>query len=140
MKIQFLYFVAQLLLIVIFCSTGPSIGSSETTEDITPNKRSIAATAKDNKLANSVHCVSKVKIEFSKVYMISKWLPLANKQAQNKWKKRVTAQYGSVYSQWDQSAEPLSKCNRIGFGNDNKGNIGSTVLCEISAIPCVKLN
>lgn len=86
------------------------------------------------------HCVKVVKIRFLEIYMQSDWIETARATARQRWRDRVTSKYGSVYSDWSLSSNQESSCKRIGFGNDDYGNIGRTIVCEISAIPCAKIS
>ena len=85
------------------------------------------------------HCVEEVKLRFEEVYMFNNWYGQAKQTALKRWQENVKNRYGSVYSNWMSSSMRKNSCKRIGFGNDDFGNIGRTVICEISANPCADL-
>ncbi len=85
------------------------------------------------------HCVNTIKIKYRETYFSDGWLQAAKQHAALKWQKTVKKRFGSVYSNWALARNQKSQCNRIGFGSDLKGNIGTFVLCSYSAEPCVNL-
>ena len=85
------------------------------------------------------HCVNTIKIKHRQTYFSDGWLQAAKQHAALKWQNTVKKRFGSVYSNWALARNQKSHCNRIGFGSDLQGNIGTFVLCSYSAEPCVNL-
>jgi len=85
------------------------------------------------------HCVSAIDVKFRETYMIVDWLSHAKQQALSKWKRTAKKRFGSVYSNWHVAENQKATCLRIGFGNDQKGNVGTSVVCQYSGEPCAIL-
>lgn len=89
--------------------------------------------------SESIHCTPKMDILFQKVFMQDPWLEIASREAWLLWMKKVKERDGSLYAQQETARKMTARCLRVGFGNDDAGNIGTTVTCEISAHPCIRL-
>lgn len=85
------------------------------------------------------HCVAKIEIKKNHLFMMDSWQKEAEQSSQKQWKDSVQARYGSVYSNWKDAINKKAECTRIGFGNDIKGNVGTSVICSFAAEPCVNL-
>ncbi len=96
----------------------------------------IAAKAESDGLR---HCVQQIEVKLREVYLDLNWFTLAREKATENWQMKARKRYGSPYEQWQNAQSRKSFCRRIGFGNDQKGNVGATVVCHLSAIPCAKL-
>lgn len=71
--------------------------------------------------------------------MTPEWLDQATATATLNWQNKAREKFGTPYSHWQNAANKKAKCQRIGFGNDDAGNIGNTVTCHFTATPCAKL-
>lgn len=85
------------------------------------------------------HCVKKIEIKKQFLYMTDDWYSSAKQDAKRLWQQSVIKRFGSVYGQWEIAQNKKYDCKRIGFGNDDEGNIGASVVCQIAADPCVIL-
>ncbi len=88
---------------------------------------------------SSKHCVSPIDVKFRETYMINEWLDQAKQKALSKWQNTAKKRFGSVYSDWQIAKNQKAKCLRVGFGNDQKGNVGTSVVCQYSGEPCALL-
>lgn len=85
------------------------------------------------------HCLKLVKVKLDLIYMDINWSSDAAQKATSAWQSKARAKYGSPYGTWGNAMEKKAFCRRIGFGNDDKGNIGATVQCHYAAVPCARL-
>ena len=85
------------------------------------------------------HCVKKIELKKQYLYMTDNWYQAAEQETKRLWQQSVIKRFGSVYSRWDVAQNKKYECQRIGFGNDEAGNIGASVVCLIAADPCVIL-
>ena len=85
------------------------------------------------------HCVKKIELKKQYLYMTDNWYQAAEQETKNLWQQSVIKRFGSVYGQWEVAQNKKYECQRIGFGNDEAGNIGASVVCLIAADPCVIL-
>lgn len=86
-----------------------------------------------------LHCVTEIEVSTEHLFMFDEWRKIAKEKSKNKWQESVRQRYGSVYTKWESAKNQKAKCERIGFGNDKQGNVGTLVICNRSAEPCVKL-
>lgn len=85
------------------------------------------------------HCVKKIELKKQFLYMTDDWYSTAEQDAKRLWQQSVIKRFGSVYGEWEVAQNKKYDCKRIGFGNDDEGNIGASVVCLIAADPCVIL-
>lgn len=85
------------------------------------------------------HCVKKIELKKQFLYMTDDWYSSAEQDAKRLWQQSVIKRFGSVYGEWEVAQNKKYDCKRIGFGNDDEGNIGASVVCLIAADPCVIL-
>jgi len=85
------------------------------------------------------HCVKKIELKKQFLYMTDDWYSSAEQDVKRLWQQSVIKRFGSVYGQWEIAQNKKYECKRVGFGNDDEGNIGASVVCLIEAAPCVIL-
>ena len=85
------------------------------------------------------HCVEAIEVKMRDVYLTADGINRARQQATNNWQSKARGKYGSPYELWHNAKAKEAKCQRIGFGNDQKGAIGATIVCHLKAIPCARL-
>lgn len=85
------------------------------------------------------HCVKTIELKKQFLYMTDDWYSSAEQDAKRLWQQSVIKRFGSVYGEWEVAQNKKYDCKRIGFGNDDEGNIGASVVCLIAADPCVIL-
>lgn len=98
-----------------------------------------AARANTPAEAETIHCTAELEITLQKVFMSEPWLELASREAWSLWMQKVKERDGSLYAVRETARKTTARCLRVGFGNDDAGNIGTTVTCEIAARPCIHL-
>lgn len=89
--------------------------------------------------SSPLHCVSQIEVKSEHLFMFDDWRKIAREKSKTKWQESVKQRYGSVYTIWEVAKNQKEKCERIGFGNDKQGNVGTLVICNRSAEPCVNL-
>lgn len=85
------------------------------------------------------HCMTLVEVTHRQVFMREPWRLRAKNKAWAVWQASVTKRFGSAYQERSAALVKDAKCERVGFGQDAVGNVGTYVSCTLSAIPCVNL-
>ena len=133
-----IYCFASCAAIFIIFSHIQSVKSDPARHDFIQIKQYVGVTKVS--LSNpKKHCVNKIEIKSEHLFMRDGWQRKAEYQTKAKWAESVKKRYGTVYSQWKSAKNKKYECRRIGFGNDKEGNVGTSVLCMITAEPCVNL-
>ena len=85
------------------------------------------------------HCLAIVEVTHRQVFMREPWRQRAVNKAWLVWQSKVNKSYGSTYNKSDDAQDKKIKCERVGFGQDKIGNVGTYVSCTLKATPCVTL-